>query len=83
MMKWQILNHLKNFTIDMMNGLENDFSNLHFAQTIFHDLPEIKKVEPVKVQFGDRSFVVIRLKRMHRILQKVFKDANKKAIRNK
>jgi len=40
--------------------LENDFGNLHFAQTIFHDLPGIKEVEPAKEGFGDGSFVVIR-----------------------
>jgi len=39
---------------------ENDFGNLHYTQAIFHDLSEIKDVEPVKKGFGEGSFVVIR-----------------------
>jgi hypothetical protein len=39
---------------------ENDFVNLQYLQTVFHNLPEIKEVEPVKVGFGEGSFVVVR-----------------------
>lgn len=39
---------------------ENDFCNLCYIQTIFHNLSEIKETEPVKVGFGEGSFVVIR-----------------------
>jgi hypothetical protein len=39
---------------------ENDFGNLHYTQAIFHDLSEIKDIEPVKKGFGEGSFVVIR-----------------------
>lgn len=39
------------------------FDCFHFTQTIFHNLPEIKEVEPVKEWYGEGSFVVIRAKR--------------------
>lgn len=39
---------------------ENDFVNLQYLQTVFHNLTEIKEVEPVKVGFGEGSFVVVR-----------------------
>jgi len=35
------------------------FRNLTFAQTIFHNLDEIKEVEPVKEGYGEGSFVVV------------------------
>ncbi len=40
--------------------IENEFVDFHIVQTIFHDLSEIKEVEPVKKGFGEGSFVVIR-----------------------
>lgn len=36
------------------------FRNLTFTQTIFHNLDEIKEVEPVKEGYGEGSFVVVR-----------------------
>lgn len=35
------------------------FKDFHFAQTIFHDLPEIRAIEPVRDGYGEGSFVVI------------------------
>ena len=39
---------------------ENDFVNLQYLQTLFHNSSEIREVEPVKVGFGEGSFVVVR-----------------------
>jgi len=36
------------------------FSDFGFSQTIFHNLKEIKDIEPVKEGYGEGSFVVIR-----------------------
>jgi len=36
------------------------FRNLAFTQTIFHNLDEIKEVEPIKEGYGEGSFVVVR-----------------------
>ncbi|HEY60376.1 MAG TPA: class I SAM-dependent methyltransferase [Anaerolineae bacterium] len=40
------------------------FGNLSFVQTIFHDLTEIKTIEPVKEGHGEGSFVVIRAEKI-------------------
>jgi len=37
-----------------------DFKSFNFAQTIFHNLAEIKGIEPVKDGYGEGSFVVAR-----------------------
>ena len=39
------------------------FKEFNFKQTIFHSLNEIKNVEPVKENYGEGSFVVIRAKK--------------------
>ncbi|MBN1495102.1 class I SAM-dependent methyltransferase [Candidatus Peregrinibacteria bacterium] len=36
------------------------FKNFNFTQTIFHDLKEIKNIEPIKEGYGEGSFVIIR-----------------------
>jgi len=36
---------------------------MNFKQTIFHSLNEIKNVEPVKEDYGEGSFVVIRARK--------------------
>jgi len=36
------------------------FKNFSFTQTIFHDLNEIKEIEPTKEGYGEGSFVVIK-----------------------
>jgi hypothetical protein len=36
------------------------FKNFNFTQTIFHNLAEIKDVEPIKDGYGKGSFVVVR-----------------------
>ena len=36
------------------------FNNFCFTQTIFHNLTEIRDIEPVKKGYGEASFVVIR-----------------------
>jgi len=36
------------------------FSDFRFSQTVFHDLKEIKDIEPAREGYGDGSFVVIR-----------------------
>lgn len=36
------------------------FGDFSFVQTIFHNLPEIKEIEPVREGYGQGSFVVIR-----------------------
>jgi SAM-dependent methyltransferase len=40
--------------------IKNNFSDLHFNQTIFKLLADIKSIEPVKTGFGQGSFVVIK-----------------------
>jgi len=39
---------------------EAGFDDFRFTQTIFHLLPEIKNVEPVKEGYGEGSFVAVR-----------------------
>ena len=39
------------------------FKEFNFKQTIFHSLNEIKNVEPVKEDYGEGSFVVIRARK--------------------
>jgi len=39
---------------------ETGFKDFNFVQTIFHNLEEIKDVEPVKEGYGEGSFVVIK-----------------------
>ena len=39
---------------------QTGFENLSFVQTIFHNLKDIKTIEPVKGGYGKGSFVVIR-----------------------
>ncbi len=34
--------------------------NLHFSQTLFHELDEIKKFEPAKPGYGEGSFIIIK-----------------------
>jgi len=36
------------------------FKSFNFAQTIFHDLAEIKGIEPVREGYGEGSFVVVK-----------------------
>ncbi len=36
------------------------FKNFNFTQTIFHDLAEIRDIEPTKEGYGEGSFVVIK-----------------------
>ncbi len=36
------------------------FKNFNFIQTIFHNLAEIKAIEPIKESYGEGSFVAIR-----------------------
>ncbi|RLG73122.1 MAG: SAM-dependent methyltransferase [Methanobacteriota archaeon] len=36
------------------------FKNFNFTQTIFHNLAEIRDIEPIKQGYGEGSFVVIR-----------------------
>lgn len=52
------------------------FDSFHFTQTVFHNLPEIKEVEPVKEWYGEGSFVVIRAKKKHTIIKAAFKHKN-------
>lgn len=48
-------------TEEILDFLEKtEFSNFQFTQTIFHNLPGIHQVEPVKDGYGQGSFVVIR-----------------------
>jgi len=37
-----------------------NFNSFNFAQTIFHNLAEIKDIEPVRDGYGEGSFVVVR-----------------------
>jgi ubiquinone/menaquinone biosynthesis C-methylase UbiE len=39
------------------------FKDFEILQTIFHDLPQINKVEPIKRGYGKGSFVVIKARR--------------------
>jgi ubiquinone/menaquinone biosynthesis C-methylase UbiE len=39
---------------------DNGFGNMHYVQTIFHNLSEIREIEPVKAGFGEGSFVVVK-----------------------
>ena len=39
------------------------FKEFNFKQTIFHSLKEIKNIEPVKEDYGEGSFVVIRARK--------------------
>jgi ubiquinone/menaquinone biosynthesis C-methylase UbiE len=39
---------------------KTDFEDFTFVQTIFHNLTEIKEIEPIKEGYGKGSFVVIR-----------------------
>jgi len=36
------------------------FKNFNFTQTIFHNLTEIRDIEPIKEGYGEGSFVVVR-----------------------
>lgn len=54
------------------------FDSFHFTQTVFHDLTEIKKVEPVREWYGGGSFVVIRAKKKHTV-KTAFKHQNRKS----
>jgi len=36
------------------------FENFNFTQTIFHNLAEIKDIEPIKEGYGEGSFVVVK-----------------------
>jgi ubiquinone/menaquinone biosynthesis C-methylase UbiE len=36
------------------------FKNFNFTQTIFHNLAEVRDIEPIKKGYGEGSFVVIR-----------------------
>ena len=44
--------------IDLLK--ETEFSNFKIVQTVFHDLKDIKHIDPVKEGYGEGSFVVIR-----------------------
>lgn len=46
----EVIHHLK----------KADFKNFRFTQTIFHNLAEIRNVEPVTEGYGEGSFVVVR-----------------------
>lgn len=50
------------FSVDEVVGFLADagFSDFDFAQTIFHRLSDINAVEPIKVGYGEGSFVVVR-----------------------
>jgi ubiquinone/menaquinone biosynthesis C-methylase UbiE len=54
------------------------FDCFHFTQTVFHNLSEIKEVEPVKEWYGKGSFVVIRAKKKHTISKRTSKHKNGK-----
>lgn len=48
-------------TDEVVSYLKNTgFKNFDFLQTIFHDLEEIRKIEPIKEGYGEGSFVVIK-----------------------
>ncbi len=50
------------YTVDevVSNLKKAGFKNFNFTQTIFHNLAEIKNIEPIKEGYGEGSFVVIR-----------------------
>jgi SAM-dependent methyltransferase len=50
------------YTVDeVVSSLKKvGFKNFNFTQTIFHDLSEIKDIEPIKEGYGEGSFVVIK-----------------------
>jgi len=50
------------YTVDeVVSGLEEaGFKKFNFTQTIFHNLAEIRDIEPIKEGYGEGSFVVIR-----------------------
>jgi SAM-dependent methyltransferase len=53
---------------DIMNSLRAaGFVDYKFKQTIFHPLPEITNLEPVKNGYGDGSFVAIKGTKMNRL----------------
>jgi len=39
------------------------FKNFKFTQTIFHNLSEIRNIEPIKKGYGKGSFVVVRVRK--------------------
>jgi SAM-dependent methyltransferase len=50
------------YTVDevVSNLKKAGFKNFNFTQTIFHNLAELRDIEPIKEGYGDGSFVVIR-----------------------
>jgi ubiquinone/menaquinone biosynthesis C-methylase UbiE len=46
---------------------ETGFENFAFVQTIFHNLTEIKEIEPTKKGYGQGSFVVIKAMKKGRV----------------
>lgn len=48
--------------IQLLN--KTGFLNLKFSQTIFHELNEIKEIEPVKEGYGSGSFVAVRAQKI-------------------
>ena len=44
----------------VLNLKKAGFKNFSFTQTIFHNLPRIKALEPIKKGYGEGSFVVIK-----------------------
>ena len=46
----EVISHLK----------KAGFENFNFTQTIFHNLAEIRNVEPIKEGYGEGSFVVVK-----------------------
>ncbi|MCK4731186.1 MAG: class I SAM-dependent methyltransferase [Methanophagales archaeon] len=50
------------YTVDevISNLKKAGFKNFNFTQTIFHNLAEIRDIEPIKEGYGEGSFVVIR-----------------------
>lgn len=50
------------YTVDdiVSNLKKAGFKNFNFTQTIFHNLAEIRDIEPIKEGYGEGSFVVIR-----------------------
>jgi len=52
-------------TKEVVNNLSKvGFKEFYFRQTIFHSINEIKNVEPVKENYGEGSFVVIRARKL-------------------
>ena len=50
------------YTVDeLVSNLKKvGFKNFNFTQTIFHNLAEIRAIEPIKKGYGEGSFVVIK-----------------------